>query len=96
MGENLDFNFSISKPQEDRLAMFGCTRMRRQPKRDNTIIKIEGEYNRVISGSELFRVNTQTHRIVPKSEYDALPVNSKAKKKKPTVNTHLEEPGEHH
>jgi len=79
--ENLDFSFSISKPQDpDAVALFGCTKHRRQPGRMNTIIKIDGGLNRVLSADDKYMINTHARKIMLIADVNKLPENSAIKK----------------
>jgi hypothetical protein len=72
--ENLDFSFSIGKPEESlQAALFGCSKHRRQPGFPNSIIKIDGALNRVYDGSRLFQLNEVSRTIMTRNDFKAIP-----------------------
>ncbi len=62
--ENLDFCYSVSKPSIDNVALFGCTKQRRQPRRENSIIVIEGNMNRVLANNGLWVLDAGQRQFV--------------------------------
>ena len=62
--ENLDFCYSVSKPSIDNVALFGCTKQRRQPRRDNSIILIEGGMNRVTANNGLWVLDAGQRQFI--------------------------------
>lgn len=75
--ENLDFCFSVSKPSIDNVALFGCTKQRRQPRRENSIIVIEGHMNRVQANNGLWVLDAGQRQFV-RSEDAGRIVNTSA------------------
>jgi RecA/RadA recombinase len=62
-GENLDFAFTIGNPNDANLCVLSCTKHRRQPKMDHTIIQVLGELNRVRDTKDEYVVDSYDFKI---------------------------------
>jgi len=71
--ENLDFAFVLGNTNSDNLATLACTKRRRQPPKDSTIIKIDGGMNRVLDMEDRFVLDTRTKKIMSHDEQHKLP-----------------------
>ena len=63
----------LGNTNPDNLATAACTKRRRQPPRDTTIIKIDGAMNRVLDMEDRFVLDTHTKKIIPYEEQQRLP-----------------------
>lgn len=66
--ENLDFAFQVGSLTNDSLGLLNCTKQRRAAKRPPTIIRVQGEFNRVVSASDKMLSNRGL--IVDKDKYN--------------------------
>ena len=72
-GENLHFALVLGNPNRDNLCTLACTKHRRQPPRDSTIIKIDGAMNRVLDMDGKYVLDVSTRRIMSMSEQSRMP-----------------------
>jgi hypothetical protein len=67
--ENLDFSFSIGRPNFKNVALFGCTKHRRTEPKPNTIIQVNGGIYRV-DCTDKFMLDLGSRLLVDKSDAD--------------------------
>jgi hypothetical protein len=75
-GENLDFSFVVGALTEDQLGQINCSKLRRHHPMPPSIIKVDGEFNLVLSPDN-YHVDNQG-KIVDKSISSATGVTNNA------------------
>jgi replicative DNA helicase len=72
-GENLDFAMCLGVPNIENLCTLTCTKRRRQPPQDSTIVKIDGAFNRVLDMDGKYVLDTSARKIMSVADRDRLP-----------------------
>jgi len=65
IGENADFVFCIGTKSPDMLVTWNCSKQRRNKMMPPRILRIEGEYNRVVETDGAYVIDTTRREIVP-------------------------------
>lgn len=71
VAENADFAIVTgNQTEEDQLCVFACTKHRRQARRSDVVVRVDGQFSRVMDVSSKYVVDRHVQRIVSKEDYE--------------------------